>query len=117
MAAALAGCATADPPAVDVAPSCDLICQIVRLFAPDPPPPPPPAPSLPPAPVKVRHARGSTRPARRAPDVAVAVVPPLLPDEPPTGPFGLRPTVNPMFVPIPGSPGITPPWFEPPLPE
>ena len=118
MAAALAGCATADPPAVDVEPPCDLICRIVRLFAPDPPPPPPPAflPAI--KPIKLRHTRAARRYARAgAPDVAAAVVPPRLPDESPPGSSGLRPTVNPMAVPIPGSPAITPPWFEPPLPE
>lgn len=123
MASALAGCATAEPPAGDAAPSCDLICQIIRLFTPEPPPAPPPDPALPPAatPVKSKRARSSPRRAssNRTPDtrpVADAAAP-LPPDDEPNGLSGLRPTANPMLVPIPGSPGITPPWFEPPLAE
>lgn len=114
MAWALAGCATVDPPPVDAEPPCDLICQFLRLFTPEPPP----APSLPPEapPVKIKHARGHSRRAPNRPTVAEEVVAPL-PDDEPLGPPVLRPTANPMLVPIPGSPGITPPWFEPPLPD
>lgn len=114
MASALAGCATVDPPPLDAGPPCDLICRIVRLFAPEPPPAPPAPPVT--RPVRLKHARAPSRRAPGRPNLAGVVAPPAPDDEPPDA-SGLRPTANPMLVPIPGSPGITPPWFEPPLPE
>lgn len=115
--AALAGCATADPPPVAVEPPCDLICQVLRLFAPEPQAPPPPAPPSAPVvqPVKAKHASARSKRAPGRPALAAVVVPSQPHDEPP-GLSGLRPTANPMLVQIPGSPGITPPWFEPPVP-
>ncbi len=126
LALELAGCAGTTPPDPILAPPCDLICQVLRLFDLDQPPAPPvlpapvPVPTAPPR--RPRHEHHARRPSLRrhrheapppsADDAPVGVtvvpqtVPAASPPAPPVAEASPRQTMS-------GSPPITPPWFEP----